>query len=109
MTPQEKEITKVLSDAFTEYRQAYRPDEKPDTLLYPRNEYPDIISYQTAKVLEYLRKSCESTMLIPWFEKVNKRLAEYEYFSPSETYLFEAQNLIAQLELVLRYYENEPR
>lgn len=33
-----------------------------------------------------------------WQEKVEAHLAEYAYFASSQTYLFEALNLIQQLE-----------
>lgn len=56
-----EEIKKILSDAFTEYRQAYRSNETDETLIYPRDKYPDIVSYQTAKVMEYICPACTET------------------------------------------------
>lgn len=51
----EKTIKRILSDAFTEYRQTYRNDETNETLLHPRDKYSDIVSYQAAKVIEYFK------------------------------------------------------
>lgn len=98
MTLHEKDLKKILSDAFTEYVQAARHNEEPGNFIFPRDKYRDVISYQTAKVLEYLKIPIGSPDLKKWFEKVEKHLAEYEYFSSSESYLFEACNLIQQLE-----------
>ena len=50
----ESNIKKIMSDAFTEYSQAYRQDETEETMLFPRNMFPDIVSYQAAKVIAYL-------------------------------------------------------
>ena len=46
------DLKEVLSKAFTEYRQAYRSDETAEKMLFPRDNYPDIISYQAAKIME---------------------------------------------------------
>ena len=50
--PKPNELKEVLSDAFTEYQRAYRVDETPETMTFPRDKYPDIASYQAAKVIE---------------------------------------------------------
>jgi len=49
-------IKKAISRAYGEYVRAYRRDEGMDgvELLPPRDEYPDIVSYQTDKVMEAL-------------------------------------------------------
>lgn len=52
MNEEEAKLKKVLSDAFTEYGQAYRSNETKETVLFPRDKYPDIVSYQTFKIME---------------------------------------------------------
>lgn len=49
------ELKKILSDAFTEYQQTYRIGEGQPTqpILYPRNEFPDVVSYMAFKVQEH--------------------------------------------------------
>ena len=48
-----EEMKKVVSDAYHEYAGAYRIGETPENLLPPRNEYPDVVSYIAAKVIEH--------------------------------------------------------
>ncbi len=47
-----EELRKILAEAFTEYRRAYRSEETTETILPPRDKYPDIVSYQAARVIE---------------------------------------------------------
>lgn len=53
----QEKLKEVISDAFYNYRHAYRAIETSETCLPPRDKYPDIVSYITAKVVEYLQES----------------------------------------------------
>ncbi len=46
----EQEIKATLSDAFTEYQQAYSSNEDAQGRAFPRNDFPDVVSYMASKV-----------------------------------------------------------